>query len=63
MTKTLPKGHVSCLSTGFKYTPSGSTDIGVTFERIRRQIKAQQDSAETERQRAASPANVRSMKR
>lgn len=58
--KTLPKGHVSILSAAFKYTPAVRTDVGITFERIRREIKARQDSELTERQRAAT--NVRRLK-
>jgi hypothetical protein len=43
MPKTLPKGHVSCLNTKFKYVPAASTDLAKTFARIRRrQLKAQQ---------------------
>ena len=32
---TLPKGHVSCLSDAFRYTPALETDIVKTFARIR----------------------------
>jgi len=39
MSKTLPKGHRSCLAEGFRYTPAASTDIARTFERVRRQIE------------------------
>jgi len=35
MEKTLPKGHVSCLSGTFKYTPALSTSVAKTFARIR----------------------------
>jgi len=30
MSKTLPKGHASCLAPGFKYTPSAHTDLAKT---------------------------------
>ena len=43
MQKALPKGHASCLSSEFKYTPATHTDLGKTFARIRRQLKAQSD--------------------
>ena len=32
---TLPKGHVSCLSDAFRYTPALETDIVKTFARVR----------------------------
>jgi hypothetical protein len=48
MTKTLPKGHVSCLSNAFRYTPASHTNIASTFARISRGLKA----------RDASPAPV-----
>ena len=32
---TLPKGHVSCLSDAFRYTPASQTDIVKTFARVR----------------------------
>lgn len=37
--KPLPKGHRSCLSPGFKYTPAAATDIARTFARLRRAAK------------------------
>ena len=40
MLKPLPRGHVSCLSPNFKYTPSTHTDIASTFARLRRDPKA-----------------------
>lgn len=39
MTKTLPKGHVSCLSKSFRYTPAVSTNVAATFTRITRELK------------------------
>jgi hypothetical protein len=44
MSKTLPKGHASCLAPGFKYTPSVHTDLAKTFARIRRRLKLKPDS-------------------
>jgi len=44
MSKTLPKGHASCLAQGFKYTPSAHTDLAKTFARIRRRLKPKPDS-------------------
>ena len=41
MTKTLPKGHVSCLSNAFRYTPAAHTNVADTFARISRQLKTQ----------------------
>jgi hypothetical protein len=43
MEKTLPKGHVSCLSGKFKYTPALSTSVAKTFARIRAEQKPQRD--------------------
>jgi hypothetical protein len=37
VTKTLPKGHVSCLSSTFRYTPALHTDLAQTFARIKRE--------------------------
>jgi hypothetical protein len=48
MQRLLPKGHVSCLSRGFRYTPAAGTDLAKTFARIRRQLKAE----------AKAPTNV-----
>ncbi len=39
MTKTLPKGHVSCLSNTFQYTPATHTNVANTFARISRELK------------------------
>jgi hypothetical protein len=51
MQKSLPKGHVSCLSQAFRYTPAAGTDVAKTFARIRRQLKAQ----------AKEPSNVHAL--
>jgi hypothetical protein len=40
MTKTLPKGHASCLSNAFRYTPAAHTNIADTFARITRRLKS-----------------------
>ncbi len=45
MTRTLPKGHLSCLSSAFRYTPAAHTNVADTLARIAREIKAQ-DSRE-----------------
>ena len=45
---TLPKGHVSCLSDAFRYTPASETDIVKTFARVRHGLLR-------EEQRAAEP--------
>ena len=44
MSKTLPKGHVSCLSEAFRYTPASSTNVSKTFARIRRQLARPEQS-------------------
>jgi hypothetical protein len=36
--KTLPKGHLSCLSDRFQYTPAHRTDVAQTLARIRREL-------------------------
>jgi hypothetical protein len=48
---TLPKGHQSCLSRSFKYTPAVETDVAKTFARVRLQLAAQ----------AKEPCNVREL--
>ena len=40
MQTSLPKGHVSCLSKAFKYTPAVNTDVAKTFARVRLQQQA-----------------------
>ena len=40
MQTSLPKGHVSCLSKSFKYTPAVNTDVAKTFARVRLQLGA-----------------------
>ncbi len=45
MNKPLPKGHVSCLSEAFRYTPASNTNISKTFARIRRQLGRQEQPA------------------
>jgi hypothetical protein len=51
MQKPLPKGHESCLSRSFKYTPAVKTDLKSTFDRVRQQLRAP----------LAEPTNVRSL--
>ena len=43
MLKTLPKGHTSCLSSQFMYTPAARTDLGKTFARIKLQLRRQSE--------------------
>lgn len=50
MSTLLPKGHVSCLSNAFRYTPASHTNISNTFARIRREL--------SERGAAASPRTL-----
>jgi hypothetical protein len=38
MEKSLPKGHVSCLSKTFRYTPAVNTSVARTFARIKREL-------------------------
>jgi hypothetical protein len=50
--KTLPKGHLSCLSKSFRYTPAAGTNLAGTFERIKRALSGQEVHG------CASPAPV-----
>jgi len=52
MSKTLPKGHLSCLSKSFRYTPAVGTNLAGTFERIKRGLSGQEVHG------CASPAPV-----
>ena len=52
MQKTLPKGHVSCLSSTFLYTRAADTNLASTFARIKRGLSGQ------EVQGCAPPARV-----
>ena len=38
MSKVFPKGHRSCLSAAFRYTPAVHTNIADTFARIKREL-------------------------
>jgi len=49
MSKLLPKGHVSCLSSTFRYTPAMQTNVAQTFARIRREL-AERSEARGEKQ-------------
>ena len=42
---TLPKGHVSCLSDAFRYTPASETDIVKTFARVREALLREEQRA------------------
>lgn len=56
--KVLAKGHASCLSAGFRYTPAASTDIAKTFARIRRELRHREADAKAiveEQQRVVAP--------
>ena len=44
MSKTLPKGHLSCLSDAFRYTPAAHTNVASTFERIKRELKERSEA-------------------
>ncbi len=46
MSKVLPKGHVSCLSSAFRYTPAMQTNVASTFARIKREL-AERSAAHT----------------
>ena len=43
MLKTLPKGHTSCLSLQFKYTPASHTNFEKTFARIKLQLRGESE--------------------
>ncbi len=45
MMKTLPKGHLSCLSNAFRYTPAAHTNVASTFARIKRELKGRRAAA------------------
>ena len=44
MSKVLPKGHRSCLSGAFRYTPAVHTNIANTFARIKRELAEKSDA-------------------
>ncbi len=44
MSKVLPKGHRSCLSGAFRYTPAVHTNIANTFARIKRELTERSES-------------------
>ncbi len=59
MAKTLPKGHLSCLSDRFRYTPAHQTDVAQTLARIRRELAEQaQTHPEPRRARAVAGTNL-----
>jgi hypothetical protein len=55
--KTLPKGHLSCLSDRFRYTPAHRTDVAQTLARIRREVAEQ---AQTRPEPRRAPVVARS---
>jgi hypothetical protein len=44
MPSTLPKGHLSCLSNAFRYTPAVRTNIAETFARIKRELQEREEN-------------------
>ena len=46
MSKVLPKGHASCYSKAFKYTPAASTDVAKTFAKARKRMEDQRKAEE-----------------
>jgi hypothetical protein len=57
--KTLPKGHLSCLSDRFRYTPAHQTDVAQTLARIRRELADRaQPRLEPRRARAVAGTNL-----
>jgi hypothetical protein len=58
MDKHLPKGHVSCLCSTFRYTPAAETSVGNTFARVRRRLE-NHDRALAVHIRRARPAPPR----
>ncbi|HSD43148.1 MAG TPA: hypothetical protein VLD36_14930 [Burkholderiales bacterium] len=45
MPSTLPKGHLSCLSSAFRYTPAVRTNIAETFARIKQELQEREADA------------------
>ncbi|HKC43263.1 MAG TPA: hypothetical protein VKC64_05510 [Burkholderiales bacterium] len=45
MSKMLPKGHLSCLSKTFRYTPAAHTNVAQTFARIARELKEREEQS------------------
>lgn len=56
--KTLPKGHASCYSKEFKYTPAASTDLAKTFARARKRIEEERKAEEKKTAEDLSRSNV-----
>ena len=56
MSKTLPKGHLSCLSNSFRYTPAAGTNVANTFARIKQELGEQETHASASRGRIELPA-------
>lgn len=52
MAKTLPKGHLSCLSNAFRYTPAVQTNVASTFARINRELKLREAPASASGERS-----------
>ena len=56
MSKTLPKGHLSCLSNSFRYTPAAGTNVANTVARIKQELGEQETHASASRGRIEPPA-------
>jgi hypothetical protein len=56
--KTLPKGHLSCLSDRFRYTPAYRTDVAQTMARIRRELEQAQTRPEPRRAAVVGPTSL-----
>lgn len=54
MNRALPKGHLSCLSNAFRYTPAIRTSVAATFERIERERTSAEHRPELSPRRPAS---------
>ena len=50
MQKTLPKGHLSCLSNAFRYTPAIRTNVADTFARINWELKERETNSPASRE-------------
>jgi hypothetical protein len=56
MSKVLPKGHLSCLSSAFRYTPAMQTNVAHTFARIKRELTERGETRVSEARVESSPA-------
>jgi hypothetical protein len=58
MSNVLPKGHRSCLSAAFRYTPAVHTNIANTFARIRRELTQPSEAHASAPQARIEPSPV-----